>query len=168
MQSLLSELAEDNDLYFGDEPQEQAAPDAEIDRAEELLAKWQVKRGDVWEIESTHGGVHRLMCGDSTSAADVALLMDGAKAELMFTDPPYGVDYTGGHFHSGDVNIVRERPRLVNDAIDIYPLFLPLVNQFVDGACYMFFSDSKVYEVYSPSPKPVSYTHLTLPTNREV
>lgn len=36
---------------------------------------------------------HRLMCGDSTSEADVARLMDGKKADLLWTDPPYGVSY---------------------------------------------------------------------------
>jgi hypothetical protein len=44
------------------------------------------KRGQVWIL-----GRHRLMCGDSTSAEDVAKLMDGAKADMVFTDPPYGI-----------------------------------------------------------------------------
>lgn len=44
------------------------------------------KRGDIWQL-----GNHRLMCGDSTSAEDVALLMDGNKADMVFTDPPYGM-----------------------------------------------------------------------------
>lgn len=48
------------------------------------------KRGDIWVL-----GRHRLMCGDSTDAADVALLMDGNKADMLLTDPPYNVDYTG-------------------------------------------------------------------------
>lgn len=48
------------------------------------------KTGDVWKL-----GRHRLMCGDSTSAGCVQKLMGGAQADLLLTDPPYGVDYTG-------------------------------------------------------------------------
>ena len=40
-------------------------------------------------------GKHRLMCGDSTSEKDVKLLMNGELADMVFTDPPYGVDYEG-------------------------------------------------------------------------
>lgn len=48
------------------------------------------KRGDIWRL-----GNHRLMCGDSTNPADVQFLMDGKKAILFSTDPPYLVDYNG-------------------------------------------------------------------------
>ena len=48
------------------------------------------KLGDVWLL-----GNHRLMCGDSTSIDAVEKLMDGQKADMVFTDPPYGVDYDG-------------------------------------------------------------------------
>lgn len=47
-----------------------------------------VQRGQIWQL-----GEHRLMCGDSTSKEDVAKLMDGQKADMVFTDPPYGVSY---------------------------------------------------------------------------
>lgn len=46
------------------------------------------KPGDVWML-----GSHRLVCGDSTDAATVALALNGAKPHLMVTDPPYGVEY---------------------------------------------------------------------------
>lgn len=47
--------------------------------------------GDVWIL-----GNHRLMCGDSTSIDAVDKLMDGNKADMVFTDPPYGMSYGGG------------------------------------------------------------------------
>jgi len=47
--------------------------------------------GDVWLL-----GRHRLMCGDSTSIDAVERLMDGQKADMVFTDPPYGMSYGGG------------------------------------------------------------------------
>ena len=49
-----------------------------------------VKLGDVWKL-----GKHRLMCGDSTKESDVKKLMNGQKADMVFTDPPYGIDFTG-------------------------------------------------------------------------
>jgi len=48
-------------------------------------------RGDVWLL-----GGHRLTCGDCTVAADVARVMRGERADMVFTDPPYGVGYDGG------------------------------------------------------------------------
>lgn len=49
-----------------------------------------VRAGDLFAL-----GNHRLLCGDATSAVDVARLLDGGMADLMWTDPPYGVDYVG-------------------------------------------------------------------------
>lgn len=63
-----------------------ADAEPQVDRAEELNKNWGVKAGDLWLI-----GRHRLVCGDSTSAENMARLMDDAKATLVFTDPPYGV-----------------------------------------------------------------------------
>ena len=48
------------------------------------------KPGDIWKL-----GRHRLMCGDSTSAECVQNLMGGHKADMLLTDPPYGVNYAG-------------------------------------------------------------------------
>ena len=73
-----------------DKDEEQDA-EPQMDKAEELNKVWKAKTGDLWQI-----GEHRLACGNSTKADDVARVMGGEKAQLVFTDPPYGVDYEGG------------------------------------------------------------------------
>jgi DNA modification methylase len=61
-----------------------ADAEPQVDRAEELNQTWGVKAGDLWLI-----GNHRLLCGDSTKAEDVAKAMGGEKSDLCFTSPPY-------------------------------------------------------------------------------
>lgn len=54
--------------------------------------------GDLWIL-----GNHRLLCGDSTSIDAVEKLMDGQKADMVFTDPPYNVEYEGNYIQSGEI-----------------------------------------------------------------
>jgi len=51
--------------------------------------KYDVKLGEIYQL-----GTHRLLCGDATVKQDVDKLMNGNKADMVFTDPPYGVDYS--------------------------------------------------------------------------
>ncbi len=67
---------------------EPADSEPQIDRAEELNKVWKVKTGDLWQI-----GEHRLLCGDSTQKEDVGRVMGETMANLIWTDPPYGVKY---------------------------------------------------------------------------
>lgn len=60
--------------------------DFDVGKALEQIKEPETRRGDVWQL-----GRHRLVCGDATDEADVLLLMDGAKAALVVTDPPYNV-----------------------------------------------------------------------------
>ena len=64
------------------------AEDDDFDLSDALEKAAFVERGDVWQV-----GRHRLMCGDATSPEDVATLMDGKKANLIITDPPYNVAF---------------------------------------------------------------------------
>ena len=50
------------------------------------------KLGDIWQL-----GNHRLICGDSTDVAVIDRLMDGVKADMVFTDPPYGYNYQSNY-----------------------------------------------------------------------
>lgn len=56
------------------------------------------KPGDLWILEG-----HRLLCGDATKTKDVERLMDGDTAQIVFTDPPYGVAYTGTRNFGGPI-----------------------------------------------------------------
>ena len=74
------------DLFDSQTGDEEPLPE-EDDFGEGEKTEAVCQRGDVWKL-----GEHRLMCGDSTEAADVERLMDGETADLWLTDPPYNVD----------------------------------------------------------------------------
>lgn len=78
----ITKLLKDTDAFGA---REEATDAGElVDRAAELQEKWQVKRGDLWQC-----GKHLILCGDSTNADDVARVMQGEKAQLAVTSPPY-------------------------------------------------------------------------------
>jgi DNA modification methylase len=99
--------------------EEKENPNSLVERSKELGEKWGVKRGDIYQI----GGQHRLMCGDSTSQANVESLMDGKQAELLMTDPPYLVNYTGAR---PDNNVLWEEGEDWDSSenVELYKTFL--------------------------------------------
>lgn len=70
-------------MEFEDAPAEGLTDPDEVPDVQEQTVS---RKGDIWLL-----GKHRLMCGDSTDAGSVALLMAGEKADMVFTDPPYGM-----------------------------------------------------------------------------
>jgi DNA modification methylase len=83
LQKMLADLAEGAGLYLDEkEVVEDEIPEPPEDPI--------TKSGDLWVL-----GDHRLLCGDSTTVTDVKKLMGDERSDLMLTDPPYNVDYTG-------------------------------------------------------------------------
>lgn len=131
-----------DDIFQAEEKQEIVEDDFDIEPPEEPKAKL----GDIYQL-----GNHRLMCGDSTKIEDVEKLMNGNKADMVFTDPPYGVSYTGGVIHGNKINNDHKREMLKNDDLDIYSDFIPLLNKVIDdGAIYIFYATCNSYELLKP------------------
>jgi len=79
---------EDSDLdldLWMPEPPDDVEP--QIDKAEELREKWGVELGQLWQL-----GSHKLICGDCTDKVVVERVMQGERADMVFTDPPYGMN----------------------------------------------------------------------------
>jgi DNA modification methylase len=94
-----------------------------------------VKRGDIWTV-----GRHRLMCGDATSAEDVSALMDGKKANLIVTDPPYGVSFKS----SGGLTIQNDSMKGDEFYNFLYNSFLQMAAHLENGgAAYVFHADTE-------------------------
>ena len=94
-EAILAELAGQFDIDLSEmgfefEAEENKEGNTDPDDVPEVPAEPTAKLGQMWKL-----GDHRLLCGDSTDRAQVERLMGGEKADMVFTDPPYGVDYKG-------------------------------------------------------------------------
>jgi DNA modification methylase len=107
---------------------------ADEDAAPEVPEEPVSKPGDVWLL-----GKHRVMCGDSTSLTEVDRLMDSAKAGLVFTDPPYGVEFRSNMSKRFDV--------LQNDdkILDIAPV---VWDAMADNTAAFIWTSHHVYPVW--------------------
>lgn len=91
----LNDWGVDVDLSVDEETQE--AKEDDFDEEKDPVATI-CQEGDVWQL-----GEHRLMCGDSTKAEDFERLMDGQKADISFTSPPYNL-MSGFHTHKNQAD----------------------------------------------------------------
>jgi DNA modification methylase len=107
------------------------------------------KLGDIYIL-----GNHRLMCGDSTSITDVEKLLESQKADLLFTDPPYGLSYEGG-------NNKKKRQGIIADTLqgeDLTDLFYESLSTAItwlkDGsALYVWYASGKSIETFASLAK---------------
>jgi len=121
------------DLFAGDDTSDVEEDDFDLSDALEQAAF--VEKGDVWMV-----GRHRLMCGDATNTDDVATLMDGKRANLVLTDPPYNVA-----FESSDGLSIK------NDKMENEKFYEFLLAAFKNmaahlekgGAAYVFHADTE-------------------------
>jgi len=120
--------------FYEDEPEQGLIDDDEIPEVEEAITK----QGDIWLL-----GEHRILCGDATKKADVEALMGGQKADMVFTDPPYGVDYSGRG--------KKTKKKIINDNLKGDELYDFLIKAFENmslatkggSVAYVFHADSK-------------------------
>lgn len=93
----------------------------EVDEENEPITKL----GDVWQL-----GRHRLMCGDSTDKETVELLMNGNKADMVFTDPPYGYNYqSNGRTKTPKFDVIKNDDKILD--------FFPCIQAVCDGFVYI-------------------------------
>lgn len=121
---------------FGFDMPDEDGPEIVEDEAPEVneAVEPKAKRGDIYQL-----GRHRLMCGDSTSVDDVARLMDGQKADMVLSDPPYGMrldtDFSGCIGSIGRKNHTQgnKYEKVIGDNEDFKP---ELITTFFDNFPY--------------------------------
>ena len=119
------------------------------DAVPEVPEEPKTKLGDIYIL-----GNHRLMCGDSTSVTDVEKLLESQKADLLFTDPPYGVSYEGGHNKKKRQGIIADTLQ-GEDLTDLfYESLSCAITWLKDGAAlYVWYASGKSVETYASLSK---------------
>ena len=136
----MSDFGFDLDLEDEGEPKEVEEDDFE----EELPVEPKAKLGDIYQL-----GNHRLMCGDSTKIEYVEKLMNGEKADMVFTDPPYGMKKEKDGIANDNLNY--------DDLLEFNKKWIPLTFKFMkdNGSWYCWGIDEPLMDIYSNILKPM-------------
>ena len=126
-----------DDIFQVEEEQEIVEDDFDIEPPEEPKAKL----GDIYQL-----GNHRLMCGDSPNKNDVSKLVGEQKMDLLITDPPYNVDYTGK---------TKEAMKIQNDKMENNVFHDFLVKAFSNA--YNFLKDGGAFYCWYASKEVVNF-----------
>jgi len=117
---------DENDYDWGNTTPEQNEKEDDVPETNEN--EFGVERGDIFQL-----GEHRLMCGDSTSIEDVDKLMNGEKADMVFTDPPYAVNFTK---KSKEIFDSKEYCEIKNDDLNVKE-----ISEKIWGPCFKLMFD---------------------------
>lgn len=115
--------------------------DFDLDKTLENMEEIYVKQGEIYQL-----GKHYLMCGDTTSKADVEKLMNGVKADLLVIDPPYNINVS----NSQGMTIAHDNMEK-NEFINFLTSSFDELNSSLKegGAFYIWYADTSVYEFLS-------------------
>ena len=115
------------------------------DEVPEIPEEPKAKLGDIYQL-----GSHFLMCGDSTKEEDVAKLMNGVKADMVFTDPPYGMKKENDGVANDNLNY--------DDLLEFNKKWIPITfNNLKDnGSWYCWGIDEPLMDIYSNILKPMA------------
>src|SRR5699024_10527023 len=109
------------DMDLEEENKEVVEDEYEVEPPKEPKAKY----GQIYQL-----GRHRLMCGDSTKEEDVAKLMNGEKADIVFTDPPYGYEYQSNmRTKTEKFEVLKNDDKILN--------FMKPLKKYVDGFVFI-------------------------------
>ena len=142
----LEGLNSDMSLYGFEELEKEIDELGEVEEDEipEVPEEPKAKLGDIWQL-----GSHRLICGDSTDVAVIDRLMNGEKADLVFTDPPYGMKKESDGVLNDNLNY--------DDLLDFNRQWIPLTFGALKntGCWYCWGIDEPLMDIYSNILKPM-------------
>lgn len=122
----------------------------QIDKAEELRVKWGVESGQLWQL-----GEHRLVCGDCADRTVVEKVMGGEKADMVFTDPPYGMNK----------DFVNDN---LKDMIEFHKKWIVICKQYSD-VMLCWYDPKRIREIIIPADelfsKMTDYLHMYKPND---
>lgn len=141
VENLLEWGFSEDELGFKKPEKEGLTDDDDVPKVKEAICK----EGDLWQL-----GEHRLLCGDATKEEDVELLMNGEKADMVFTDPPYGVSYVGTNNPNG-----KEWDMIKNDDLRDSSLYNLLEKSFKN--CYEYTKENPALYVWHSSSNQIIF-----------